>query len=86
LKKTSIAELKRNKDLNSEFKFIFDEDTHIAVVNYLYVVPEGVNAGEVVLTFTLTDSKDSNIKTRVITLGENFEIAKAKRKSNIKEI
>jgi hypothetical protein len=76
----------KGQNHDSEFKFNFEDNTHIAVVNYLYVVPEGVDAGEVVLTFTLTDSKDSNIKTRVITLGEHYEIAKAKRKNNVKEI
>ncbi len=71
-----------NKD--SEFNFLFEDNTHQAVVNYMYVLPEGVDEGEVTLTFTLTDSKESNVKTKVINL-KDIQFAKAKIK-NSKEI
>jgi hypothetical protein len=76
------------KGLNSdsEFEYLFDENTHQAIVNYLYVLPEGVDEGEVILTFTLTDSKESNIKTKVINLGDNVQFAKSINKNNLKEI
>ena len=76
------------KGLNSdsEFDFLFDENTHQAVVNYFYVLPEGVDSDEVVLTFTLTDTKESNIKTKVIKVSENLNFAKSKRNNNRREI
>jgi hypothetical protein len=72
-----------NKD--SDFDFSFDDNTHQAVVNYLYVLPEGIDESEVKLTFTLTDSKESNIKTKIINLKDNIQFARAKIR-NSKEI
>lgn len=77
------------KGLNSdsEFNYLFEEEIHQAIVNYFYVLPEGVNSGDVVLTFTLTDSKESNVKTKVIKVGENFSrFAKSKQNKNSREI
>jgi hypothetical protein len=77
------------KGLNndSEFDYLFDENTHQAIVNYFYVLPESVNSDEVVLTFTLTDSKESNVKTKVIKVSENLNhFAKSKPNSNSREI
>lgn len=76
----------RGLNSDSEFNFLFEENTHQAVVNYLYVLPEGVDEGEVVLTFTLTDSKESNMKTKIINLSDKLQFARTKNKSNIKEI
>jgi len=76
------------KGLNtdSEFDYLFDENTHQAVVNYFYVLPEGVDSDQIVLTFTLTDSKESNVKTKVIKISENLNFAKAKNNGLSKEI
>jgi len=76
------------KGLNndSEFEFLFDEDTHQAVVNYLYVLPEEINIDEVVITFTLTDSKETNIKKKVIRPGEDLQFARSNNKFKLKEI
>ncbi|MFN8256434.1 MAG: hypothetical protein U0W24_12130 [Bacteroidales bacterium] len=63
---------------DSEFDYFFDENTHQAVVNYIYVLPQGVSQDQVILTFTLTDSKESNIKTKVINVSESLNFAKAK--------
>ena len=72
---------------DSEFDYLFEENTHQAVVNYFYVLPEGVDSDEVVLTFTLTDSKESNVKTKVIKVSENLEhFAKSKSNNNSREI
>jgi hypothetical protein len=76
----------RGLNSDSEFNFLFEENTHQAVVNYLYVLPEGVDEGEVVLTFTLTDSKETNMKTKIINLSDKLQFARTKNKSNIKEI
>ena len=60
-----------------DFEFHFDENTHQAVVNYFYVLPEDFKAdNKVVLTFTLTDSKESNIKTKVIDFSKDINFAK----------
>jgi hypothetical protein len=74
----------QNKD--SEFEFLFDENTHQASVNYMYVLPEEVNSGEVVITFTLTDSKESNIKTKIINLKDDLQFARSTNKHKLKEI
>jgi predicted metallo-beta-lactamase superfamily hydrolase len=77
------------KGLNndSEFDYLFEENTHQAVVNYFYVLPESVSSDEVVLTFTLTDSKESNVKTKVIKISEDFNhFAKSKPNKNSREI
>jgi hypothetical protein len=76
----------KGQNNDSEFEYLFDENTHQAVVNYLYVLPEGVDNGEVVLTFTLTDSKESNIKTKIINLGGDLQFAKSSNNLNLKEI
>jgi len=76
------------KGLNSDsdFDFLFDEKTHQAVVNYFYVLPEGINSDEVVLTFTLTDSKESNVKKKIIKVSDKLNFAKSKENNNSKEI
>lgn len=75
----------RNHD--SDFDYLFEENTHQAIVNYFYVLPEGVDSDEVVLTFTLTDSKESNVKTKIIKVSDSFEhFAKSKVGNNIREI
>ncbi len=77
------------KGLNndSEFDYLFEENTHQAIVNYFYVLPESVNSDEVVLTFTLTDSKESNVKTKVIKVSGNLNhFAKSKPNNNSREI
>ncbi len=59
-----------------EFKYTFDENTNQAFVNYLYVLPEDVeDISEVVLTFTLSDSKEANIRTRVINIKNEWNFA-----------
>jgi uncharacterized protein YihD (DUF1040 family) len=74
-----------NKD--SEFNFLFEDNTHQAVVNYFYVLPEGIDSEEVVLTFTLTDSKESNVKTKVIKVTDDFShFAKSQPENNSREI
>jgi len=63
-----------NKDC--EFNYVFDKNTNQAYVNYLYVLPEDVeDISEVVLTFTLTDSKESNIRTKVIKVNNGLNFA-----------
>jgi len=76
----------KGQNNDSQFEFLFDENTHQAIINYLYVLPDEVDNSEVVLTFTLTDSKESNIKTKVINLGGDLQIAKSNNKNNLKEI
>jgi hypothetical protein len=68
----------KGENSDSEFDYLFDENTHQAVVNYFYVLPDGKDVNEVVLTFTLTDSKESNVKTKIIKVSENLNFAKAK--------
>ncbi|MBN1251812.1 MAG: hypothetical protein JXR51_13440 [Bacteroidales bacterium] len=71
--KPSVKGINEDCDLD----FYFDENTHQAVVNYFYVLPENVkDASKVVLTFTLTDSKESNIKTKVIDFSKGINFAK----------
>ena len=76
----------KGQNSDSEFDYLFDENTHQAVVNYFYVLPEGIDQNEVVLTFTLTDSKESNVKTKVIKVSENMNFAKAKLTEGAREI
>jgi hypothetical protein len=76
----------KGQNNDSQFEFLFDENTHQAILNYMYVLPEGVDNGEVVITFTLTDTKESNIKTKVIKLGEDLQFAKSNNKHKLKEI
>jgi len=76
----------KGQNNDSQFEFLFDENTHQAILNYLYVLPAGVDNGEVVITFTLTDSKESNIKTKVIKLGDELQLAKSTNKHKLKEI
>ncbi len=59
-----------------KFNYVFDENTNEAFVNYLYVLPEDANdIKEVVLTFMLSDSKESNIRTKVISIKEELNFA-----------
>jgi len=76
----------KGENIDSEFDYLFDENTHQAVVNYFYVLPVGVDSDQIVLTFTLTDSKESNIKTKVIKVSENLNFAKAKLTGVSREI
>ncbi len=76
----------KGENIDSEFDYLFDENTHQAVVNYFYVLPVGVNSDQIVLTFTLTDSKESNVKTKVIKVSENLNFAKAKINGLSREI
>ena len=64
-------------NVDSNFEFDFDENTHQATVNYFYVLPDNFkDNNKVVLTFTLTDSKESNIKTKVIDFSKVVNFAK----------
>ena len=66
-----------NKDC--KFNFDFDENTHQAIINYFYVLPDNFDMNdEVILTFTLTDSKESNIKTKIIDFSKITNFAKKK--------
>jgi hypothetical protein len=76
----------KGENTDSEFDYLFDENTHQAVVNYFYVLPEGIESDQVVLTFTLTDSRESNVKTKVIKVSENLNFAKAKLTGVSREI
>ena len=59
-----------------KFNYVFDENTNEAFVNYLYVLPEDANdIKEVVLTFMLSDSKESNIRTKVINIKDELNFA-----------
>ncbi|OQY04909.1 MAG: hypothetical protein B6I20_02155 [Bacteroidetes bacterium 4572_117] len=71
-----------------EFKYVFDENTNQAFVNYLYVLPENIEElKQVVLTFTLTDSKESNIRTKVISINNEMNFAKESMNDiNVSEI
>lgn len=61
---------------DSEFNYVFDENTNQAFVNYLYVLPKNVeDINQVVLTFTLSDSKESNIRTKVIIIKNESNFA-----------
>ena len=67
------------KGINEDcyFNFNFDENTHQAIINYFYVLPDNYDENkEVTLTFTLTDSKESNIKTKVIDFSKAVNFAK----------
>jgi len=71
-----IPSLKGVND-DSYFNFDFDENTHQAIINYFYVLPDNLDtSNEVTLTFTLTDSKESNIKTKVIDFSKVTNFAK----------
>ncbi len=62
-----------------EFNYTFDKNTNQAYVNYLYVLPEDVDdISEVVLTFTLSDSKEANIRTKVINIKNEWNFADEK--------
>ena len=68
---------------DSYFNFDFDENTHQAIINYFYVLPDNYNENnEVILTFTLTDSKESNIKTKVIDFSKVINFAKKENAEN----
>jgi hypothetical protein len=68
----------KGQNSDSDFDYLFNENTHQAVVNYFYVLPEGVDLNEVILTFTLTDSKESNIRTKVIKVSDNINLARSR--------
>jgi hypothetical protein len=65
---------------NSDCKinYFFDKNTNQAYVNYLYVLPKNVkDVEQVILTFTLSDSKESNMCKQVIRINDiNFADAK----------
>jgi len=62
-----------------KFNYTFDKSTNQAYVNYLYVLPEDVDdISEVVLTFTLSDSKEANIRTKVINIKNEWNFADEK--------
>ena len=64
------------ENLDCEFDYVFDENTNQAFVNYLYVLPKDADdISEVVLTFTLSDSKESNIRTKVINIKDELNFA-----------
>lgn len=64
-----------NKDC--QINYFFDENTNQAYVNYLYVLPKNVDElNQVTLTFTLSDSKESNTCKKVIKV-DDFNFAKA---------
>jgi len=64
------------ENLDCEFNYVFDENTNQAFVNYLYVLPKDVDdISEVVLTFMLSDSNESNIRTKVINIKEELNFA-----------
>ena len=65
------------ENLDCEFNYVFDENTNQAYVNYLYVLPKDVeNINEVVLTFMLSDSNESNIRTKIINIKDEINFAK----------
>ena len=67
------------ENLDCEFNFVFDENTNEAYVNYLYVLPKDVDdISEVVLTFMLSDSKEQNIRTKVINIRKELNFAEGK--------
>ena len=73
------------KGINADcdFEFDFDENTHQATVNYFYVLPDDFeDNNKVVLTFTLTDSKESNIKIKVIDFSKSVNFAKKENLEN----
>jgi len=73
-----VAPSIKGQNVDSDFEYLFDENTHQAVVNYFYVLPVGVDLNEVVLTFSLTDSKECNIKTKIIKISDNLNLAKSR--------
>ncbi len=75
-----------NKD--SYFNFDFNENTHQAIINYFYVLPDDFDKNnEVILTFTLTDSKESNVRTKIIDFSKNKNfVKKGKNKENLTQI
>ena len=71
------------ENLDCEFTYVFDENTNQAYVNYLYVLPKDVDdISEVVLTFMLSDSKESNIRTKVINIKDELNFAVASDELN----
>ncbi len=73
-----VAPSIKGQNVDSDFEYLFNENTHQAVVNYFYVLPVGVDLNEVVLTFSLTDSKECNIKTKIIKISDNLNLAKSR--------
>lgn len=73
------------KNQDSEFNYVFDENTNQAFVNYIYVLPEDVeDISNVILTFTLSDSKESNIRTKVININNELNFADGRNETLIK--
>ena len=59
-----------------KINYYFDENTNQAYVNYLYVLPKNKeHLNEVTLTFTLSDSKESNMCKKVIHCGNDLNFA-----------
>ncbi|RLD66447.1 MAG: hypothetical protein DRI95_06730 [Bacteroidetes bacterium] len=70
------------KNQDCEFNYVFDENTNQAFVNYIYVLPEELeDISEVILTFTLSDSKESNIRTKVININNELNFADGKNET-----
>lgn len=70
-------------NVDSEINYIFDENTHQAMLNYFYVLPPGVESDEIILTFKLTDSKESNERKEIIKLDSKINhLAKSNYKFN----
>ncbi len=58
----------QGENLDCEINHLFDDNTHRATLNYFYVVPKHLETDEIILTFKLTDKKESNVKTEIIKL------------------
>ncbi len=67
-------------NVDSEMKYFFDDNTHQAMLNYFYVIPKGIDSDEIVLTFKLTDKKESNVRREIIKLDRHINLAKANSK------
>ncbi len=68
LRKFEITPSIAGENKDSEIRHYFDSGTHKATLNYFYVLPKNVASKEIILTFKLTDSKKSNVRTKIIKL------------------
>ncbi len=77
----------KGENVDSEVNHFFDENTHHVIFNYFYVLPKNLQSDEIVLTFKLTDSKESNVRREVIKLyGQVNRFANSNVKTEKREI